>query len=172
MDEKIAQPKVNEVFVPDPELVLKSDKPAHVERSTNAKDVVEPEDSQAGRYIPMGEPAEDPVFRGVAENYFDIDPKDFKDSSNEVQFIIDWAVKRLPVPAEGKSHDLTTALGEIQAEIRKIEDSLTPPQEFNTRRFKRVYNFLRNFEKAEAMNRAIRAMLKKGVEPNDIMNYG
>jgi hypothetical protein len=110
------------------------------------------EDDTAGRTIPLGEPAEDPMFQAVAR-YFEVHERDFKDATHDIGFIIEYLKNNLGVKSVNEIDKIFTFL-------RTLEDNLAPQQDFDTRRYQRVYNYLILKEKADAMNTAI-AMMEK-----------
>jgi hypothetical protein len=162
MEEKVAKPQVSSYPVPEPEQVLKassdpqspqtSKKPTKSAAEEVQAMITGTEDDMAGRYIPMGEPAEDPMFQAVAR-YFDIHERDFKDASHDLEFIIQYVTNDLGV------HD-TRDLDKILPKLRELEDRLRPTSDFDAKRYQRLYNYLILREKVDAMDRALSALEK------------
>ena len=105
-----------------------------------------------GRTIPMGEPAEDPLHQAVSR-YFEVHERDFKDASHDVGFIIEYMKNELGVTSVNDIDKIFTFL-------RTLEDNLSPNQDFDAKRYQRVYNYLILKGKADAMNKALKALEK------------
>ena len=152
--------------VPAPEKVLKGDAgDASVDASARVveekhKSAIEEamaavtgtENDMAGRTIPMGEPVEDPMFQAVAR-YFEVHERDFKDASSDVGFIIEYMKNYVGVKGVDDIEKIFTFL-------RTLEDNLSPNQDFDTKRYQRVFNYLTLKEKADAINKAVKALEK------------
>ncbi len=110
------------------------------------------EDDVSGRTIPMGEPAENPLHQAVSR-YFEVHERDFKDASHDVGFIIEYMKNEIGITDVGDIDKIFTFL-------RTLEDNLSPNQDFDARRYQRVYNYLILKGKADAMNKALRALEK------------
>ena len=110
------------------------------------------EDDTAGRTIPIGEPVEDPLHQSVSR-FFEVHERDFKDASHDIGFIIEYMKNEVGIKGVD---DLDT----IFTFLRTLEDNLSPNQDFDTKRYQRVYNYLILKGKADAMNRALRALEK------------
>lgn len=160
MEEKVAKPQISSYPVPEPKDVLSSassdstttssKKPTKSALEEVQAMVTGTEDDMAGRYIPMGEPAEDPMFQAVAR-YFDVHERNFKDASHDLEFIIQYVTNDLGV------HD-TRDLDKILPKLRELEDRLRPTTDFDAKRYQRLYNYLILREKVDAMNRALAAL--------------
>ncbi len=152
--------------VPPPDKVLKGDAgtaakdiTAEIAEETHRSAVEEAmaavtgtEEDTAGRTIPMGEPAEDPLHQSVSR-YFEVHERDFKDASHDVGFIIEYMKNNIGITS-------TDDIDKIFTFLRTLEDNLSPIQDFDAKRYQRVYNYLILKEKADAMNRAIKALEK------------
>ena len=110
------------------------------------------EEETAGRDIPMGEPSENPLHQAVSR-YFEIHERDFKDASHDVGFIIEYMKNELGVKGVDDIETIFTFL-------RTLEENLSPNQDFDAKRYQRVYNYLILKAKADSMNKAI-SMLEK-----------
>jgi len=162
----MADDKIITSPVPSPDKVLKGD------AGTAAKDVTQEiaeakhksaieeamaavtgtDQETAGRDIPIGEPVEDPLHQAVSR-YFEIHERDFKDASNDVGFIIEYMKNYVGITD-------VNDLDKIFTFLRTLEDNLSPNQDFDAKRYQRVYNYLILKEKADAMNRAVKALEK------------
>jgi len=152
--------------VPSPEKVLKGDAGnASVDASSKVAEerhksameeamaaVTGTAEDRAGREIPMGEPAEDPMFQAMAR-YFEIHERDFKDASSDVGFIMEYMKNNIGIKGINDIETMYTFL-------RTLEDNLSPNKDFDTKRYQRVFNYLILKEKADAMNRAL-SMLER-----------
>jgi len=110
------------------------------------------ENDTEGRTIPMGEPVENPMHQAVSK-YFEIHERDFKDASHDIGFIIEYMKNEVGVKSVD---DLDT----IFTFLRTLEDNLSPNQDFDAKRYQRVYNYLILKGKADAMNSALKALEK------------
>jgi hypothetical protein len=152
--------------IPSPEKVLKGDAGnASVDASSRVAEerhqsameeamaaVTGTAEDRAGREIPMGEPAEDPMFQAMAR-YFEIHERNFKDASHDLGFIMEYMKNNVNIKGVNDIEAMYTFL-------RTLEDNLSPNKDFDTKRYQRVFNYLILREKADAMNRAL-SMLEK-----------
>ena len=98
------------------------------------------EEDTAGRTIPMGEPAEDPMFQAVSR-FFEIHERDFKDATHDVGFIIEYLKNNVGLNS-------VNDIDKIYTFLAKLEDNLSEPKDFDVKRYQRVYNYLILKEKA------------------------
>ncbi len=162
----MADDKIITNLVPTPDKVFKGD------AGTAAKDVTDQvteakhrsaveeamaavtgtEQDTAGRTIPMGEPVEDPLHQAVSR-FFEVHERDFKDASHDIGFIIEYMKNEVGIKSVEELDTIFTFL-------RTLEDNLSPNQDFDVKRYQRVYNYLILKGKADAMNKALRALEK------------
>lgn len=110
------------------------------------------EDDMSGRSIPMGEPAENPLHQAVSR-YFEVHERDFRDASHDIGFIIEYMKNEIGVADVNDIDKIFTFL-------RTLEDNLSLNKDFDAKRYQRVYNYLILKGKADAMNRALKALEK------------
>lgn len=110
------------------------------------------EDDVSGRTIPMGEPSENPLHQAVSR-YFEVHERNFKDASHDIGFIIEYMKNEIGVTDVNDIDKIFTFL-------RTLEDNLSLNKDFDAKRYERVYNYLILRGKADAMNKALKALEK------------